>query len=355
MFEDLLRSWDGEEVCLRYDEPTGAWMFVCVHSTVLGPGMGGTRMKAYPSPGDALADGLRLSEAMTFKHAMARLPYGGAKAVVAVPDVPEHGSPERRAVLERYADLVASLGGTYVTAADMNTGPADMEVIAERCPFVLGRSPAMGGSGDPGEATATGVFHGVRASLRHAVGSDELTGRVVLIQGVGSVGRRLAARLADAGASLLVADVDGARAKDVAAGLGATAIPEEAAIGTPCDVFAPCAVGAVLAEDSIPRLDCRVVAGAANNQLAAPSDAERLRDAGILYAPDFVINAGGVIHLAGRETLGWDGAEVAARLAGIEQTLADVFEASDRDGITTAESANRIARERLEIGRQARA
>ncbi len=354
MFEDLLRAWDGEEVALRFDGPTGAWMFVCVHSTALGPAMGGTRMKVYPAPHEALADGLRLAQAMSLKQAAAGLPFGGGKAVLAVPQVPAPRSPERRALLLRYGDLVESLHGTYVTAADMNTGPADLDVVGERTSHVLGRTPGNGGSGDSGPATAMGVFHAIRAGLRHAFGSPDPTGRTVLIQGVGSVGGRLARLLHEAGAILLLADVDAARAEALAAELGATAVDAASVVDAGCDVYAPCATGGVLNAETIPRLAGRLVAGAANNQLATPADGERLGGAGILYAPDYVANAGGVLHLAGFETLGWDEAQMIARLAGIEETLAEVFAEADRYGIDTAAAADRMAMRRIEEGLGAR-
>jgi len=338
VFEDLLAGWDGEEIVTRYDRPTETWMFVGVHSTVLGPAMGGTRIKAYAAPGDGLGDVLRLSQAMTFKQAAARLPYGGGKAVLAVPSVPPPGSSARREILLRYAALVDSLHGTYVTAADMNTGAPDMDVIGERTKHVLGRSRDRGGSGDPAPGTALGVFHGIRSAWRHVTGSAELDGVVVLVQGVGSVGDRLADHLGEAGAHLLLADVDEGRAEKTAERLGGGIIPPDSVIGTACDVFAPCAAGGVLTPETIPRLACRVVAGAANNQL------------GILYAPDYVINAGGVIHLAGYETLGWDEAMMQARLAGIGETLAGIFATADADGITTAEAADRLALARLAAG-----
>ena len=347
MFEDLLRTWDGEEVCLRYDEPSGAWMFVCVHSTALGPGMGGTRMKVYPAPHDALRDGLRLAQAMTLKQAAANLPFGGGKAVLAVPAIPVPGSEARRALLLRYADLVEAMGGTYVTAADMNTGPFDLDVIGERTAHVMGRGPEHGGSGDSGPGTAVGVFHGIRAGVRHVFGDADLNGRTVVIQGVGSVGGRLAGLLRDAGATLILADVDEAQAAGLASELGATTVGVGTEIATPCDVFAPCATGGILDAETIPTLRCRVVAGAANNQLATDEDGERLAAAGILYAPDYVTNAGGVIHLAGYETLGWDDDEMAARLAGIGVTLATIFAEADRDGISTAAAADRLARRRI--------
>lgn len=350
MFERLVRGWDGEHVVMRFDGPSGAWMMIGVHSTVLGPAMGGARLKVYASPGDALADVLRLSQAMTMKQAAAGLDLGGGKAVLAVAEVPAPGSPARRELLLRYGDLVASMGGTYVTAADMNTGEADLDVVGERTEHVLGRSVACGGSGSSAGATALGVFHGIRAGVRHAFSDDDLSGRCVLVQGVGAVGSRLAELLRDAGARLVLADLDDDRAARVAHELGASSTAAHHVLDAECDVFSPCATGGVLSAESIPLLRCRVVAGAANNQLATRWDADRLRDRGIVYAPDYVINAGGVIHLAGYERLGWNDAQVTARLAGIGQTLIDVFEQADRDGITPAAAADRLATDRIAAG-----
>jgi leucine dehydrogenase len=351
MFEDVLQAWDGDEAVVRFDAATGTWMIVAVHDTTLGPGMGGTRMKPYAAPHDALADALRLSGAMTLKQAIAGLPYGGGKAVLAVPEVPPAGSERRLAILRRYARMVDAMGGTYVTAADMNTGQADMDVVGEHTTHVLGRSPEHGGSGDPAPGTAQGVFHGIVATLRHAMGSATLAGHSVLVQGVGSVGGRLSELLHDAGATLLVADADRARSDQVAARVDATVIDADSVIGAECDFFAPCATGGVLSAATIPRLRCRAVAGAANNQLAEPHDAELLAEAGIPYAPDYVINAGGVLHLAGYETLGWTDEQMAARLEGIGETLVEVFSTSEREGITTDAAAGRLARARIDAAR----
>jgi glutamate dehydrogenase/leucine dehydrogenase len=350
-FEELIRDWDGEQVVVHHDEPTSSWMFIGVHNTALGPAMGGTRLKSYATPDEALDDVLRLSNAMTWKHAAAGMPYGGGKGVLAVPDVPARGTPDRRALLLRYADLVESLHGTYVTAADMNTGEADMDTIGERTTHVLGRSRSAGGSGDSGASTALGVFHGIRASVGRAFGDDDLGGRSVLVQGVGSVGGRLVEHLTEAGATVLVADVDAERAAGAADASGAKIVAAEDVIGTECDVFGPCAGGAILTEATIPHLRCRIVAGAANNQLGVAEDGDRLRAGGILYAPDYVVNAGGVIHLGGYETLGWDDATMAERLEGIGDTLLEIFERAEREGISTAAAADRMARERIAAAR----
>jgi len=339
VLEDLIRAWDGEEVVVRFDRPTGSWMFVCIHSTARGPAGGGTRMKTYAEPSDALADAMRLAGAMTLKMAAVEMPFGGAKAVLAVPELVDGDA--RRGLLLRYAELVASLHGTFHTGPDVNTTVADMDVIGERCPYVFCRSEEHGGSGNPGPYTARGVFHGIRASVRHVFGTDSLAGRAVLVQGLGSVGAPLAAELAAAGARVLVSDVVPKRVA------GAELVPPEEVVGAECDVYAPCALGGTLNAETIPRLRCRIVAGSANNQLAEPADAERLREAGILYAPDFVVNAGGVLNSLGAEHLGWTGEQIEERLAGIGDTLEEIYEKAAVQGTTTEDAAQQLARERL--------
>ena len=341
MFEDLLRQWDGEHAVVRYDAASGTWIFVCIHSTRLGPAMGGTRLKVYDGPASALEDGLRLAAGMTRKLAVLGLPCGGGKAVLAVPEVPE--GDKRRRLLECYGKLIESLGGSYVTGPDVNTGEADMDVIGERTDHVFCRSLGNGGSGDPSVHTALGVFHGIRATLAHAFGAEDPAGRTVLVQGTGSVGAKLARLLLDAGAIVLVSDVDEERARAT----GATPVDPDNALELECDVYAPCALGATLNADSIPRLRCRVVAGGANNQLATPADGERLRAAGILYAPDYVINGGGALHGIGLESLGWDADRLEQEVAGIGDTLSGIYRQADAAGITTSEAAERLAGERL--------
>jgi len=232
-FEEALETWDGESVVVHRDRESGGWIFVCLHSTRLGPAGGGTRMKVYGTPAEAM----RLSAAMTRKLAIAGLPFGGGKAVIAVPEIPS--GEQRRALFLRYADLVASLGGTFRTSSDINTGEADMDVIGERTEYVFGRSVQAGGSGSPAPPTAVGVYHGIRASLSHAFGSDDLEGRIVVVQGAGGVGSPLADQLANAGASVLIADIDPGRAHAVAGRVGGAALPADQLFETDCDVFAP--------------------------------------------------------------------------------------------------------------------
>jgi leucine dehydrogenase len=340
-FEELLAGWDGETAVIRRDRASGAWIFICIHSTRRGPAAGGTRMKTYETAAEGLRDAMLLSQAMTAKLTVADLPFGGGKAVIAVPELPSGDA--RRELLLRYGELVDSLGGTYRTSSDMNTGPADMDVIGERTEYVFGRSEAHGGSGNPAPPTARGVYHGIRASVGHVFGSDDLVGRTVLIQGAGSVGSALTAFLTQDGAEVLVADVDLARAEE----LGVRVVDADAVYDTECDVYAPCAVGGTLNTDTVPRLRCRIVAGSANNQLAEPRAAELLHERGILYAPDYVINAGGAIGIVGLEQLGWDRDQTEAGLARIGDTLREIYARAETEAISTAAAADAIVAARL--------
>jgi leucine dehydrogenase len=339
-FEHLLAGWDGEHAVVRHDAESGAWMFVCVHSTVLGPAGGGTRLRVYPAPADGLADAMRLSGAMTWKMAGAGMPRGGGKAVLAVPELPT-GEPRKR-LLRRYGELVASLGGTYRTAGDMNISPEDLDIVAETCPWVYGTT---GRGGNSGRGTARSALHAIRATIEHVYGSPDLAGRSVLVQGAGAVGAVLARELAEAGARVLVSDVDESRA----AATGCETVPPERVLETEVDLYSPCAVGGTLNAESIPSLACRAVAGCANNQLAEPEDAERLQERGILYAPDYIVNAGGIIQLIGLEDEGWDEAQLEERLARIGDTLRALFAEAGAEGVTPAEAADRLVRRRLAL------
>ena len=334
-FDELLERWDGEQTVIHHDRGRDTWIFICKHSTKLGPAAGGTRLKVYDTPAEGLADAMRLAGGMTTKFAVAGIALGGGKAVLAVPEIPQ--GDERRALMLRYGEIVASQGGSFLTSSDVNTGPDDMDVIGERTPNVFGRTARNGGGGNPGPHTALGVFHGIRASV------GDVVGRTVLVQGVGNVGAALAALLREAGARVLAADVDPARAKEV----GDEVVPLDAVYETECDVYAPCALGGTLSDGTVSKLRCRVVAGSANNQLAEPHVAELLRDRGILYAPDYVINAGGAIALYGLEQLGWGDAELAAALQRVGTTLREIYDRAEVEGITTAEAADQLAEARL--------
>jgi leucine dehydrogenase len=344
-FEDLIDAWDGETAVIHRDRESDSWIFVCIHSTRLGPAGGGTRMKVYRTPSEGLEDAMRLSAAMTRKLAVAGLPFGGGKGVIAVSGIPTGDA--RRALFLRYGELIASLGGTYRTSSDMNTGEADMDVIGERTRYVFGRSVGAGGAGNPAPPTAVGVLHGIRASLRHLVGSDQLEGRTVLVQGAGGVGSHLVEQLAEMGATVRVADIDPARAQTLAARVRGDVVAPDRVLEAECDVYAPCAVGGVLTNTTASRVRCRIVAGSANNQLADPEAAEVLRARGVLYAPDYVINAGGALALVGHEQLGWTESGLDRALTRIGDTLVDIYRRAEAAHVSTAAAADALADERL--------
>lgn len=295
-FKDLIAGWDGVGVVTRYDQPTGTWMFICLHDNTLGPCTGGTRMKVYPTPEDGLEDAMRLARGMTHKWAAVDLGYGGGKAVLAVTSPPV--GEERTGLLRRYGRLVASLRGGFQTGEDMGTTSEDFVVIAGETRHVQGFHPVDGHKVDPSPFTARAVYSGLRAALEAAYGSDDPSGRSVLIQGIGNVGLGLAHLLKDAGATILVSDVDEEKVAEAALALGAEVVAPEDVYRTACDVYAPCAIGATLNEATISELTCRIVAGSANNQLETDEDAERLDGRGVLYVPDYIINAGGAMSFA---------------------------------------------------------
>jgi leucine dehydrogenase len=347
----LLQSWDGEEVIVRRDQPTGATIVIAVHSTRLGGSAGGgTRMKTYPSLADAVLDAQRLAEGMTFKFAAAGLARGGGKAVIAIPD--NLDAEARDDLLRRYGALVRQLGGLFSTGPDVGTSSRDMDIIAETGgPYVFGRTPEHGGVGDSGPATALGVLAGIQATCAHLFGSDALAGRRVVVQGVGKVGLPLLRLLRVEGANLACSDVDAAGVERAQAELECDVIAPDAVYDTACDIFSPCALGAILNEETIPRLRCRAVVGSANNQLATGADAERLRGRSILYAPDFVVNSGGAIYLLGRELLGWTEDEATERITlTVRTTLAQVYTLAEAESITTNVAAERLAQQRIAEG-----
>jgi len=345
--EDLLAKWDGESVSMHRDRETDTWMFICVHSTRLGSAAGGTRMKHYPRIVDALADGMRLAEAMSLKFASVEFPHGGGKAVIALPTPEIPKGEARRRLLREYGAFINSLGGLYSAAPDMNTSALDMDVIAEVTPYVFCRTEAAGGSGDTAPDTAVGVLHGIRAACRYVFDSDDLSRRSILVQGAGGVGGHLIDLLMEADATVIATDVDAQRLA-ILREKGIQVVPPDSALGTECDVLAPCAVGGIINRRSIPTLRCRVIAGGANNQLETAEDADRLRERGIVYAPDFVINAGGVLHGGGLEEQHWTREVLDARLAAVGDAVYGILQRAERDGTSTDAAARRIAIARID-------
>ena len=335
-----------EQVIFFFDRASGLKAIVALHDTTLGPAVGGCRMWPYAIEADAITDVLRLSRGMTFKAAMADLPYGGGKTVI----IGDPRTDKSEALFRALGRCIDTLGGRYYTGEDVGTAPQDMDWAGEETAYVLGRTRG-GGSGDPSTVTARGVWCGIREAVRHKLQQDGLAGVRVAIQGLGHVGYNLARLLVEDGARLIVADIDPARVERAADELSAKVVGVDAILGTECDVLAPCALGGVLNDDTIPRLACRIVAGAANNQLLEDRHGAALHARGILYAPDYVINAGGLINIALElEPGGYDRARALARVEGIGATLAEVFERADRTGMPTHEVADRIARERIAAG-----
>ncbi|MES2338730.1 MAG: Glu/Leu/Phe/Val dehydrogenase dimerization domain-containing protein [Pseudomonadota bacterium] len=339
---DLPDFDEHEGVHLFRDSASGLTAVIAVHSTALGPAAGGVRFWHYVDNGRAITDALRLSRGMSYKNAMADLPLGGGKGVV-LADRP--GATITEAQLIAFGEVVESLGGKYVTAEDVGMSEERMKVIATRTRHVSGLPVAAGGAGgDPGPFTAMGVYLGVKAAARRALDTDSMHGVHVAIQGIGSVGGGLARLLAKDGAKLTIADVNVDKAKALGAELGADVVASDAVLATACDIVSPNALGAILDEASIAALNCKAVAGGANNQLATASHGALLADRGILYAPDYVINAGGIINV-GLEYLGHgDRAEVEARIARIPDRLVQVWDEADRTGKPSSDVADSIAR-----------
>jgi leucine dehydrogenase len=337
-----------EELHVRRGERTGVQVVVAIHSTVLGPALGGARLWRYEAPGDGIADALRLSQAMTMKAAAAGLNLGGGKCVICTDDLGP--APDlRRLMMLDVGDAVDSLSGRYVTAEDVGTTPQDMVSIAERTEHVVGLPPERGGCGDPSPLTARGVEAAIRASLTYRFGNPEIAGRRICVIGLGHVGLDLAARLAAAGAELVVSDLIEAK-REHTQSLSATWVGWSEAAEQRCDVLAPCALSGAVNAGNVDRLRAEIVCGSANNMLADPSLAEALASRGVLYAPDFIANAGGLLAVAA-ELRGTDARLVGPAVDGIEAVLAAVLERADADGVTPLAAAFAIASERLSAGR----
>jgi len=336
-----------EQVVRIHDAATGLLGYIAIHSTALGPALGGTRIFPYRSESEALADALRLSEAMSYKNALAGLDHGGGKAVL-IADPARDKSP---ALLHAYGRFVEALGGRYVTAADAGTSVADMDVVAEVSRWVTGRSPEKGGCGDSSVLTAYGLFAGMRAAAQVRWGQPSLSGRTVGVCGVGKVGTHLVAHLVGAGAQVVVTDVDpDAVSRTLAAHPTVSAVADAGVlVRTPLDVYSPCALGGALDEETAAVLVAAVVCGAANNQLVHPGIAEVLAERGILYVPDYVVNAGGVIQVAG-ELVGLPVERAREKAAAIFQTTLSVLASAGRQGVVPALAADRLAAERIGAG-----
>ena len=340
MFERMGDEFEQLVAC--HDPATELRAIVAIHSTALGPALGGTRFYPYANEDDAIGDVLRLARGMTYKSAVAGLDLGGGKAVI----LGDPRSLRSEALLRMYGRFIDSLGGRYITAEDVGTTQDDMDLIHRETPHVSGVSPSLGGSGDPSAATAYGVWWAMKAARLMLDGTTDLAGGHVVVSGAGKVGSDLIRLLIDDHAAVTVADIDEAAVARAVQAHGVGVAPVEIAPTLTCDIFSPCALGGVLNAGTIPTLGCRAVVGAANNQLATADDGARLADRGILYAPDFVVNAGGVINIAD-EMAGYHRDRAYASIGRIFETTSAVLDAGRRLGAPTNEVAEDMARQRL--------
>ena len=345
-----LREFDGHElVVFGHDAGTGLRAIIAIHSTTLGPAAGGCRMWPYATTAEAVADVLRLSRGMSYKNAMAELPLGGGKAVI-IGDPAKHKS---EALLRAYGRFLESLGGRYITACDIGTYSEDMDIVARESRHVTGRTVLNGGGGDSSVLTAVGVFHGMRAAAEHAWGSASLEDRLVGVEGVGKVGHRLVTHLIDAGAKVVICDVSSDAVRRVqAAHPGVEAVAGRAELlARPLDIYSPNAMGGALNDETVAALSARIVCGGANNQLAHAGLEKILADRGILYAPDYLVNAGGVIQVAD-ELAGFNAERAQARAEQIFVAAKKIFALADEEGVPPAVAADRLAERRMaEVGR----
>ncbi|QMU73289.1 Glu/Leu/Phe/Val dehydrogenase [Streptacidiphilus sp. P02-A3a] len=343
-----------EQVVLCHDRDSGLKAVIAIHSTALGPALGGTRFHPYASEEEAVQDALNLARGMSYKNALAGLDLGGGKAVIiGDPAHATEGGAKSEALLRAYGRFVQSLGGRYITACDVGTYVADMDVVARECDFVTGRSPEYGGAGDSSVLTAFGVFQAMRACARHRWGAPTLAGRRVGVAGVGKVGHHLVGHLVEDGAQVVVTDVRAdAVARVRAAHPGVEVVADAGAlVRANLDVYAPCALGGALDDDTVAALTATVVCGAANNQLAHPGVEKDLADRGVLYAPDYLVNAGGVIQVAD-EIGGFVFERAKAKAARIYDTTLEIFARAQADGVPPAVAADRLAERRMaDIGR----
>ncbi len=331
-------SFDGHElVHFEVDAATGLRTIVAVHSTVLGPACGGCRLWDYPSSHEALEDVLRLARGMSYKNALANVPLGGGKAVILAK--PEQKTPE---LMRAFGRIVESLGGRYITAEDVGVTVEDMQFIAESTSYVHGLPHEHGVGGDPSPYTAQGVFQGMKAALKYRYNRSDFAGIKVLVQGVGNVGYHLCKILHAQGAKLFVTDVNDSKLQRVAAKLPVTIIPADNFLAQEVDIFSPCALGATLNAETIPALKAQIVAGCANNQLAKPEHGELLRERGILYAPDYVVNAGGIINVWG-EIAQLSRESVCTRITNIYDTTLQIFDQAETQEKPCAQIADKMA------------
>lgn len=339
---EALDKHDYEQLIYCYDKPSGLKAIIVIHDTTLGPALGGLRIWNYESEEAALNDALRLARGMTYKNAAAGLNLGGGKAVI-IGDPKKDKHPD---LLRALAKNINGLNGRYITAEDVGSTVEDMDIIKTVTNHVVGTSPGTGSSGDPSPVTAYGIYKGMKASAMAAYGSDSLAGKVIAVQGVGNVAFKLCEYLHEEGASLIVTDINDDAVRRAVEKFNAKAVGPSEIYDVDCDIYAPCALGATLNKNTIPRIKAKVIAGSANNQLETPEDGDLLHEKGIIYAPDYVINSGGVINVAD-ELKGYNKDRAMKKVKSIYDSLSKVFEISKRDGIPSYVAADRMAEERI--------
>jgi len=336
---DTIASMGHEQVTLCHDPAVGYRGIIAIHSTVLGPALGGTRFWSYATDDEAIVDALRLARGMTYKNAVAGLNLGGGKSVI----IGDNKTANRELLFRAHGRFVESLGGRYITAEDVGTSTADMDYVHMETKNVSGLA---GRSGDPSPVTAHGVFRAIQASAKEKWGTDDVNNRMVAVMGCGHVGYFLAKELHESGAKLIVTDIDAERVKRVVSEFGARAVEPDEIYGVKADIFAPCALGAIINDKTIPLLKCGIVAGAANNQLLEERHGDLLEEKGILYAPDYVANAGGVINVYS-ELAGWTSARAFRKADEIYETVLKVFQIAKTDRMPTYQAADRLAEHRI--------
>ncbi|MFJ6411626.1 leucine dehydrogenase [Terribacillus saccharophilus] len=346
---ETLEQYDYEQLVLCQDKESGLKAIIAIHDTTLGPALGGTRMWTYATEEEAIVDALRLAKGMTYKNAAAGLNLGGGKTVI----IGDPKKDKNEAMFRAFGRYVQSLNGRYITAEDVGTTVEDMELIHTETDFVTGISAESGSSGNPSPVTAYGVYKGIKASAKEAFGDDSLEGKTIAVQGIGNVAYALCEHLHAEGAKLIVTDINKEAVQKAVEAFGATAVDPDDIYGVECDIFAPCALGAVINDDTLRVLKAKVVAGAANNQLKEEHHGQILFERGIVYAPDYVINSGGVINVED-ELHGYNRERALRKVETIYDSLQRVFEIAKRDDIPTSLAADRMAEERIETMRRSR-
>ncbi|WP_088010905.1 branched-chain amino acid dehydrogenase [Gottfriedia acidiceleris] len=337
-----LETYDYEQVVFCQDKESGLKAIIAIHDTTLGPALGGTRMWTYESEEAAIEDALRLAKGMTYKNAAAGLNLGGGKTVI----IGDPRKDKNEAMFRAFGRYIQGLNGRYITAEDVGTTVADMDLIHEETDYVTGISPSFGSSGNPSPVTAFGVYRGMKAAAKEAFGTDSLEGKKIAVQGVGNVAYSLCEYLHEEGAQLIVTDINKEAVQRAVEAFGATAVDPDDIYGVECDIYAPCALGATINDKTIPQLKAKVIAGSANNQLKETRHGDLIHELGIVYAPDYVINSGGVINVAD-ELYGYNYDRAMKKVEGLYDNIAKVIEISKRDGIPTYLAADRLAEERI--------